>query len=696
MQTACGGHHSLFLTRSGKILACGSNAYGQIAQKRLKNFADLRYLKCFFNKNVQKIACGWNHTLVLVEPHIVYSVGLNKYGELGVMNFEMKKRFTVIESLIGKKVIDIFAGGYHSWFLLDFNETIVDFNPPSVLADSESNSISETDSYMAKGNKEQSRKRIDNSQRRSFLADADKKSKNSSQELKPENNVEKNKLRIFLENEEKTFKTRSLIGKSASPSNSVNRQKISKVSSFTQNLKNSGRDFQMIDQNLLDIDFNEKDRKMYDRSNKEPIQTSKRATIEIQDDEENLLRNSSKYLKNVFLDAIQSSESRPEQASRESQEQKIKNINYSQNNNKNKSIQNEQKEKESKNLKETGILKTFGNNSYEGSFDNLQNSSIVKNLPNILQEKDKINVQTKNQEKLQDYDDFAMLNFKMRSAVNKRIDKIEEEKKNLNIPNQSVETVFSIHSPKRKKIENVDQIKDVKPRINSSFEPSSNPTIKPKKEESFKESKTTPAPIRIAQKRQSDEQIVHEISSHLMTNEFRHENHLEEEDFNQDFYLLFAQLEYCHRFAIIFSDRAKKDKLTDKVNKCIESLKRDDPKIAICSFVTSEEFSQKKTNSVVEKLLIKNDLTTHNSHILMMIASCEKIDKSNTPLPQTDYDHYDRQHTEIGDIFSLSESDVIRDKRLLALSKWYLTLKKSLKNEVQDIQFVELRSFKYQ
>lgn len=95
------------------------------------------------NKGITQIACGWNHTLVFVEPYYVYAAGLSKYGELGLKDFEMRRSFTLIEGLAGKNVVEIFAGGYHSWFLFQYDEPDIDYEPPSPLLTTPVHSINE-------------------------------------------------------------------------------------------------------------------------------------------------------------------------------------------------------------------------------------------------------------------------------------------------------------------------------------------------------------------------------------------------------------------------------------------------------------------------------------------------------------------------------------------------------------------------
>ena len=81
-----------------------------------------------------KIAAGWNHSLVLTSKYDVYSTGLGNNGQLGHGDEETRKAFTWVKKLGGKKVVDIYAGGPHSWCVLDPAEkTVKNYSPPSPL-----------------------------------------------------------------------------------------------------------------------------------------------------------------------------------------------------------------------------------------------------------------------------------------------------------------------------------------------------------------------------------------------------------------------------------------------------------------------------------------------------------------------------------------------------------------------------------
>jgi len=81
-----------------------------------------------------KVSLGSNHSLALTNKGCVYSTGSATFGQLGHANFDMLPSFTKIEThledqeemtdgtkmtsgLIPEFIVDIFAGGNHSWAL---------------------------------------------------------------------------------------------------------------------------------------------------------------------------------------------------------------------------------------------------------------------------------------------------------------------------------------------------------------------------------------------------------------------------------------------------------------------------------------------------------------------------------------------------------------------------------------------------
>ena len=81
-----------------------------------------------------KIAAGWNHTVVLTSSNDIYTTGLGQNGQLGHGDDESKTSFTWVKKLGGKNITSIYAGGHHTWCVIDSdNKAIANYRPPSPL-----------------------------------------------------------------------------------------------------------------------------------------------------------------------------------------------------------------------------------------------------------------------------------------------------------------------------------------------------------------------------------------------------------------------------------------------------------------------------------------------------------------------------------------------------------------------------------
>lgn len=65
------------------------------------------------------MAAGLHHTIVMTQAGDIYVCGSNKDGQLGLGDTDTRTGFTHLQSLSDKNVYRVFAGGNHSWVLLD-------------------------------------------------------------------------------------------------------------------------------------------------------------------------------------------------------------------------------------------------------------------------------------------------------------------------------------------------------------------------------------------------------------------------------------------------------------------------------------------------------------------------------------------------------------------------------------------------
>lgn len=120
-QIKAGGHHSMVLTTNGKLYTFGFGQHGQLGHRNSQNQFIPRLVKDLISKPVVAIAAGWNHSLVLTEQGDLFACGYAQYGQLGLGkdHLEAKSQFQHVAQLGPRKIYRIFAGGNHSWVVLD-------------------------------------------------------------------------------------------------------------------------------------------------------------------------------------------------------------------------------------------------------------------------------------------------------------------------------------------------------------------------------------------------------------------------------------------------------------------------------------------------------------------------------------------------------------------------------------------------
>lgn len=118
---ALGGHHSLLLTNKGHVYVCGYGSQGQLGlgQGQTDNKYEPTLVKVLLGKQIVMVAAGANHSLALSSNHDVYSCGYNGKGQLGIGEEKTVTLWTHITTLQGKNVGKIYAGGDHSWSVVD-------------------------------------------------------------------------------------------------------------------------------------------------------------------------------------------------------------------------------------------------------------------------------------------------------------------------------------------------------------------------------------------------------------------------------------------------------------------------------------------------------------------------------------------------------------------------------------------------
>ncbi|XP_070764017.1 secretion-regulating guanine nucleotide exchange factor [Enoplosus armatus] len=113
-----GGGHSVVITEKGEVFVCGQNHRGQLG---LGHNADISTLQlCLsLSQRVTKVACGWDFTLLLTDCGRVLACGSNAFGQLGVRQAVTHSAEPLVVESLKEPVVSIAAGLRHSLAVSD-------------------------------------------------------------------------------------------------------------------------------------------------------------------------------------------------------------------------------------------------------------------------------------------------------------------------------------------------------------------------------------------------------------------------------------------------------------------------------------------------------------------------------------------------------------------------------------------------
>lgn len=83
-KAACGLHHSIFLTKDGSLYSSGFNDNGQLGLGDKLHRNSPYIVSALENEKVVDVACGYYHTLAMLDKGDVYSFGRNDKGQCGI------------------------------------------------------------------------------------------------------------------------------------------------------------------------------------------------------------------------------------------------------------------------------------------------------------------------------------------------------------------------------------------------------------------------------------------------------------------------------------------------------------------------------------------------------------------------------------------------------------------------------------
>ncbi|XP_055644647.1 protein RCC2 homolog [Toxorhynchites rutilus septentrionalis] len=121
--------HSVLINMDRKALTFGRNQFGQLGQADLKTLEKPTLVPGLENMNIIQAACGRNHTLFLTDTGTVYACGDNKNGQCGVGNTQPIMSKVTRLNYSGPQLIKIGCGADFS-MVLDIKGNLYSFGLP--------------------------------------------------------------------------------------------------------------------------------------------------------------------------------------------------------------------------------------------------------------------------------------------------------------------------------------------------------------------------------------------------------------------------------------------------------------------------------------------------------------------------------------------------------------------------------------
>ncbi|XP_061773218.1 secretion-regulating guanine nucleotide exchange factor isoform X3 [Nerophis ophidion] len=113
-----GGGHTVVITDDGEAFACGLNDRGQLGLGHTANCSTLQ--RCSgLNQRVTNVACGWDFTLLLTDCGRLLACGSNVFGQLGVGDTTTHHEELVLVESLTERVVSVAAGLRHALVVTD-------------------------------------------------------------------------------------------------------------------------------------------------------------------------------------------------------------------------------------------------------------------------------------------------------------------------------------------------------------------------------------------------------------------------------------------------------------------------------------------------------------------------------------------------------------------------------------------------
>ncbi|XP_028304622.1 secretion-regulating guanine nucleotide exchange factor isoform X1 [Gouania willdenowi] len=108
-----GGGHSVLVTENGEVYVCGQNHRGQLGLGHTSNISSFQ-LCLGLNQKVTGVACGWEFTLFITDGGQLLACGSNAFGQLGVEESVTHSLDPRLVEVLKEPVVSVAAGLRHS------------------------------------------------------------------------------------------------------------------------------------------------------------------------------------------------------------------------------------------------------------------------------------------------------------------------------------------------------------------------------------------------------------------------------------------------------------------------------------------------------------------------------------------------------------------------------------------------------
>ncbi|XP_049578067.1 secretion-regulating guanine nucleotide exchange factor isoform X1 [Syngnathus scovelli] len=119
VQAVCGGGgHTVVVTDDGEAFVCGQNHRGQLGLGHTASCSTLQHCSGL-NQRVTNVACGWDFTLLLTDCGKLLACGSNVFGQLGIGQMTSHSAEVVLIEGLKERVVNIAAGLRHALGITD-------------------------------------------------------------------------------------------------------------------------------------------------------------------------------------------------------------------------------------------------------------------------------------------------------------------------------------------------------------------------------------------------------------------------------------------------------------------------------------------------------------------------------------------------------------------------------------------------